>query len=170
MADDLLWRPASIADSLPADGRRRSEDQELRGLRQRQLRGHADRPPVGRPSLHARKEGLFPDRRRPSLNQRCSLDVYARSRRKRQLGRLVADGQHRLAVRPKTSWSTRERRRASSRAASTAAPIRRRNRPNMIRKRSGRMKPAFKSRIADQLTLNAAVFHNNYKDFQARCR
>jgi iron complex outermembrane receptor protein len=26
----------------------------------------------------------------------------------------------------------------------------------------------FKSRIADQLTLNAAVFHNDYRDFQAR--
>jgi iron complex outermembrane receptor protein len=26
----------------------------------------------------------------------------------------------------------------------------------------------FKSRIADQLTLNGAIFHNNYKDFQAR--
>jgi iron complex outermembrane receptor protein len=26
----------------------------------------------------------------------------------------------------------------------------------------------FKSRIADQLTLNGAIFHNDYKDFQAR--
>ena len=144
------------------------DDQELRGLRQRQLRDRARRAAFGGPPLHQGNEGLFPTTTTPSLDRSPVLDDLRVRAGQREMERLVADGERRLAGQSVDDGLCARRQ---------GLQIGRLQRPRQHRLReSSTYEPetawsyeaGFKTTIAGQLRLNGAVFHTDYKDFQAR--
>ena len=156
-ADDLLG-PLFLQQRLPAHGRRRSDDQELRGLRQRAATKSFRRASVRRHSLHPGDEGLFPDDhdlRRPTRRFRPLLNAT-----------FVFDPDqgkwNDLSPMASLDWQVNAGRRCSmlrvakgfkSGGFNGRANTLARMRPNTSPRRSGPTKPASRRRIANQLTL-----------------
>ena len=164
----ILLGPAVPEQRLPADGRRRAADQELRRLCQRQLRV----VPNVRLSAGVRYTSETKDYFRTTIDLlRRSLPRSTRrspSRRRRASGTIRRRWPASTGRRRRRRCSMRASPRASSRAASTAAPTRAAEATKYEPEKVWSYEAGFKTTIANQLRLNGAVFYNEYRDFQAR--